>query len=388
MKSIFYKNNFENYIKKIDEIKKKLRNENNEDEDKDDDMENNEGETKKKEEEEDFENIEKEKKEAKKEEKRKKRSKHGNKQSKILQQKKKKLHMMKSYFSKNNIFFGIRMFIIMLSSLVYYIISMVMKNSNKISYLNFDTVSDSIIQVYKDSFNISLKIKTQLEIYEKNLIDCKTIGNFEKMKIPKVSEIDTPTIENSIFKISESSDFKDSTIEKFQTLFNKNSCKIISFDPFEYNICENFWSGVLLRGMEQAIIHMGVIIGNILDEVENLNDIKNNKNLLFLMTVSSYIEYEQFLEYFLLIAYNETILILNDLREQKINAIIKKMKSLLIIYIIISFVLFGLFLYNIIVSKNLFNSFLNFICILPIKYISEDESFYEEIIKFGKKYFF
>ena len=296
--------------------------------------------------------------------------------------------MMKSHFSKSNIFFGIRMFIIMLSSLIYYIISMVMKNSSKISYLNFDLVCNSIFQVYKDSFDISLKIKTQLEIYENSLINCKTIGNFEKMKIPKLDEIDTPTIENSVFQITESSDFKGSTLEKFQTLFNKDSCTIISYEPLEYRICENFWSGVLLRGMEQAIIHMGVIIGNILDEVENLNDIKNNKSLYDLMAGSSFIEYEQFLEYFLLRAYNETSLILNDLREQKINAIISKMKILLIIYIIISFVLFGLFLYNIFVSKHLFNSFLNFICILPVKYIAEDESFYEEIIKFGKKYFF
>ena len=383
----FTSTNFDNYIKKIDEIKKKLRNENNEDEDKGDDMDFNEGETKRKDEEEGFENIE-EKKVNEKEEKRKKKSKHGNKQSKILQQRKKKLIMMKSHFSKSNIFFGIRMFIIMLSSLIYYIISMVMKNSSKISYLNFDLVCNSIFQVYKDSFDISLKIKTQLEIYENSLINCKTIGNFEKMKIPKLDEIDTPTIENSVFQITESSDFKGSTLEKFQTLFNKDSCTIISYEPLEYRICENFWSGVLLRGMEQAIIHMGVIIGNILDEVENLNDIKNNKSLYDLMAGSSFIEYEQFLEYFLLRAYNETSLILNDLREQKINAIISKMKILLIIYIIISFVLFGLFLYNIFVSKHLFNSFLNFICILPVKYIAEDESFYEEIIKFGKKYFF
>lgn len=383
----FTSTNFDNYLKKIDEIKKKLRNDNNEDEDKGDDMDFNEGESKRKDEEEVLEAME-ENKVNKKEEKRKKKSKHKNKQSKILQQRKKKLKMMKLYFSKSNIFFGIRMLIIMLSSLIYYIISMIMKNSNKSSYLNFDTVCDSIFQVYKDSLDISLKIKRQLEIYENSLINCTTIGNFEKMEILKLSDIHTPVIENSVFQITESSDFKDSTLEKFQTLFNKNSCKILSYEPNEYEICENFWSGVLLRGMEQAIIHMGVIIVNILDEINNLNDIKNNKTLNDLTTDSSFIEYEQFLEFFLLRAYNETTLILSDLRKQKINSIVNRMKILLIIYIVISFGLFCLFLYNIFATKNLFNSFLNFICILPPKYISEDENFYEEIINFGKKYFF
>lgn len=272
-------------------------------------------------------------------------------------------------------------------SFLYYVIIQIMKNNYKNGYLTFDAINDSINSAYKESYDIFIPLKRELDFYEQNLINCTTIGNFEKMKFPKIGNISIPKLGNLLLEIQESSDFNDKTMKSFELLFNDNTCKLLADNDDENLICEKFWSGILLRGMEQAIIQMGGIISSVLDELDSLNDVTNQKTLLSLMNKSSFIIYEQFMEFYLLKAYKININLFTDLRQQKINASIKKLTMFLIVFIIIIVVLFGLFLFFIYDSKNLFNSFLNFICILPSKYISEDDNFYKEIINFGNKYF-
>jgi hypothetical protein len=207
------------------------------------------------------------------------------------------------------------------------------------------------------------------------------------MEFPKIGNISTPKIGNLLLEISENSDFDDKTRESFDLLFNENACMSLTNNDEERRICENFWSGILIRGLEQAIIQMGGIISSVLDELDSLNDITNQKTLITLNKESSFIIYEQFMEFYLLKAYKITISIFSDLRRQKIKASLSKLTLFLIIFIVVLVILCLLFLYFIYDSRNLFNSFLNFICILPSKYISEDKNFYKEIIQFGNKYY-
>ena len=379
--------NFDNYLTKIDEIKKKLRNDSNEDEDKGDDVDFNEIDSKKKDEENEGKDNNEGKTLTEKDMRKSRNKRRGSKQSKIQQQRKKKLQTMKLYFTKNNILFILKILLIIIVSFLYYVIIQIMKNNYKNGYLTFDTINDSINSAYKESYDIFIPLKRELDFYEQNLINCTTIGNFEKMKFPKIGDITTPKLGNLLLEIQESSDFNEKTMESFELLFNDNTCKLLSDNDEENLICEKFWSGILLRGLEQAIIQMGGIISSVLDELDSLNDVTNQKTLLGLMNESSFIIYEQFMEFYLLKAYRITIYLFTDLRQQKINASIKKLTMFLIIFIIIIAVLFTLFLFFIYDSKNLFNSFLNFICILPSKYISEDDNFYKEIINFGNKYF-
>ena len=234
-------------------------------------------------------------------------------------QRKKKLKIMKSYFSRSNLFFGLKIILIIISSMLYYIISIILRSTNKINYVNFDTIVDSIFSVYKDSFDILLKLKYQLEIYESNLINCTTIGEFERMQLPKVSNLTSKTLGNIILQISDNSGLQKSTLQEFMQLFNENSCLFLSINSDEYKLCENFWAGVLLRGIEQALIHMGVIISNVLDELQIINDAKNGKTLFNLMNESSYAEYEHFIDLYLLRAFNKTKYIIKDLRTQKLS---------------------------------------------------------------------
>ena len=378
--------NFDNYIKRIDEIKKKLRNDSIEEEDKGDDIDSNDAESKKINVEDGDEMNNSKKNNTEKEEKRKKKKKNG-KQSKILQQRKKKLKIMKSFFSRNNLFFALKTFAIVVPLFLYYIISIILRTYLKNNFLEFDAIRDSTLNIYKDSFDILIILTKELNNYVFNLIDCKTVRDFNLMNIPKINDLSSPTLGNILLQISESSDFNEFTLQEFNTLFRGDSCKFLSINSDEYKICENFWGGILLRGIEQSLIYMGVIISNVLDELEIINNIKNNLTLYDLMSGSAYIEYKQFIEFYMLRAYNKTNYILKDLSIQKISSIIRKIRLLLIIYLIISIFLLGFNLYIIISYKNVFNSFLNFICILPIKYIFEDESFCLEIIQFGKKYF-
>ena len=77
----------------------------------------------------------------------------------------------------------------------------------------------------------------------------------------------------------------------------------------------------------------------------------------------------------------KTINIFDNIRNKQINHLINYFKCIFMIYFV-----FGLLLIiplNIILlnAKGNFNSFLNFIGILPIQYLSEDENFYKETLK-------
>jgi hypothetical protein len=77
---------------------------------------------------------------------------------------------MINFFIKNSILLGIRIILIMLISMSYYLISILYKESKKKEYLSFDSINDSVISIYKDTFDIFIPLKRELEIYETNLI--------------------------------------------------------------------------------------------------------------------------------------------------------------------------------------------------------------------------
>jgi len=375
----FNSTDFENYLKKLDEIKKKLRNDTTEEEDKGDEMNLKDDE--------DGEGTDVvEKKQMQESHKTKNKKKDKNKHNKIQQQRKKKLNVMTKFFKINLILFLIKLILILFSSMTYYILCIFIKENYKNKLIDFYKINEALDKVYTDSYDIFLSLKRKIEIYENNLIDCETIGDFEPINIPKVGEIDTPKFGNIIMEITGDNDFEESTKEQFSLLFENNVCKALLDNSPEMKYCENFWYGVLLKGLEQAIIQRDVIFSSVLDELKSLND-ANNKTLIGLMSDSSFIEYSQFNEYYLVKAFDMTYDILVVFRQQKLDSIIKHMRIILIIYLLISLFLFSLMIYFVYNFNALFNSFLNFIGIFPPKYLYEDENFYKEIVKFGEKYF-
>jgi hypothetical protein len=197
----FNSTDFENYLKKLDEIKKKLRNDTTEEEDKGDEMNLKDDE--------DGEGTDVvEKKQLQESHKTKSKKKDKNKHNKIQQQRKKKLNVMTKFFKINLILFLIKLILILFSSMTYYILCIFIKENYKSQLIDFYKINEALDKVFKDSYDIYLPLKRKIEIYENNLIDCETIGDFEPINIPKVGEINTPKFGTVIMEITGDNDFE------------------------------------------------------------------------------------------------------------------------------------------------------------------------------------
>ena len=294
---------------------------------------------------------------------------------------------MTLYLSKNNLFFIIKIILIMIISLTYYLCMSLVKSKYKNDYLIFDSINDSIYGVYKDSYDIFVYFKRELDLYERQLINCTTLENRYYLKLQKSNAIKTPKLGNLLMQITSASNFKKETINKFQLLYSENACKVLVEESRDIRYCSQYWSGVLLKGMEQSITHMGVVIEQIINELETLNLFNTPTVLYNLINESVFITYEQFMEYYMLRAYNQTTYIFKDLREEKLDSIFNAINYIFLIYIVGLILLFIVLNYILYSYKYILNTFLNFIGILPIQYIYEDENLYQEIIEFGNKYY-
>ena len=162
--------NFDGYLKSLEDIKKRLRLESEDDEEKDDDMEIESKKATKKEE--DAEEKSKKKKkinDEKAEENKNKRKKKDKKSNKFMQVKQKKKRIMGMFFFKWNLFFTIKILIILIISISYYLVSTVVNSSNKSNYLDFDQTTDAIEAVYKQTYELYLMLKTEMETFEERM---------------------------------------------------------------------------------------------------------------------------------------------------------------------------------------------------------------------------
>ncbi len=380
----FNRTNFDLYIKNLDDIKKKLQNE------------------KEEEEKEDFENNSDLKKNSKSEseggkddktsykynnklEATKKLHKSNKKNiSKIQKQKKNKIKIMTSYFMKNNLFFGIKVILMLVITLSYYIISILIELSEKNKFVTFDKINNEMIGILKSTYDEFIKLKRELQIFEENLINCeiKNESNIYTMKIATISDIKIPSFGNNIMRITTDFGFEGPALDNFTTLFMENLTKSLeNVHPEELK----YYKDIIANGMEQTLINIGSLFGVIIDELNHLNE--NPYEFKSLIENSKYRNFELFM----LIYYQKAILItedlFNQLRAQKINSINKTITIVSIIYIIVIFIIFFLLVFIIFSLKDVFYSFIYFIGILPFKYLSEDKSLYDEIIKLGDDYF-
>jgi hypothetical protein len=362
---------FENYSKLLDVIKNQLKNDNDNDQEK---------------EEEDLKNESKKsiilidaQNKVKDNNKRKRKS--------ILyhQQKQNKLNTMIIFFKRKSIIFIIKIMFVMFIAFSYYLVFLFINLKFKINYIKFDTINMYIEKVFKDSYNIFIPLKRELELYERNLINCTTLGTPYQLKLPIFDNLKIPIVEDYIVQILEDPDFKQKTKEEFQTIFNDDICKDESNVLF-LNDCHKFWSGILSKGMRQSIAYLNTIIGNVLDELKSLND--DNKSLINLISeTSSFFEYEIFNEYYLNKISQKAKSIFATLRKEKLESIYKTHLYILLVYILILILIFFLLMYHLYNYRNIFISFINFLGIVPLKYISEDKNLSEEIIKFGDDFY-
>ena len=374
--------NFENYINKLDEIKRKFQNNSTIEEGDKDDLNFNEDikSNSKQEENENDEinqnniiNTQKTKKNNKK--------KKGNKQK----EKETKIKILSLYFLKINLIFGIVIIILILIFLSYYIVLMSSVKDTKKKFLSFDRINDYVIGVFKESYDNFMILKRQMQKYEDTLVNCQP-GNKElyKMNIPSINNIKIPTLGDIIIQINGDSGFKEETLANFTNLFNGNACNLIANTILSKELCTIFLNGALTNGMEQTITKIGSTFGEIIEDLNSIN--KNKKTFNEILEYSSFKSFELFIEFFYQRAYIYVNEIFNSLRNEKLDFILGILKTSLICYMIFSNLFFLCFLYSFYKFKDIFNSFLYFIIIIPKNYFYDDAQFFNDIIVIGEEY--
>ena len=383
---------YEAYLKQLEELKKKLRNENEdeEDEEKEDDLAFGTAINTKKEEDSQKNkgNDNKDKnggdKKDKDDQKKLKRMR-GKEKSKFQHQQKKKKTSMRHFFLKINLFFCIKIFILAFLGLTYYIFSTVIKSTTRNEYLEVEEITDKTEGIYKDSLEIHLGLIRILKSIT-DFIDSNGIEeNFPNKEVPSIDGIYFPKFGNLLMPIvSSANEDPNSIYHQFNELYNGNACNFLFPETGKKNYeCSKFWNGIITNGMEQSLTQMSVALTSVLDEIKSINKVNTTKeDIQHLFEANSYFfKFQSFVEYFFYLAYLKTSEMFNILRGDIVKGIKNKFDILLYLYLIVSIFLFSMIILFIFSIKSNFNSFFNFVAIFPLKFISEDEILYRQALR-------
>ena len=381
--------NFETYLKVLEDLKKKLKNYKNEEEENNiDEMDiemnsKNEADSKKnnsknKNEKKNYKNQNVQDEEEKDKDYKKINKKRGNKQSKIQQQRIKKKKVMSFYFYKENILFAIKTSLILICFVSFFVVSFLVYKSYMNNYLKFDSATNDVENLYYESFRIFLLFKAQLEKYQ--------ITQNYILSLPSVKDIQMPNFGNILNDLSQNSIYRQENKNILNQLYNSDLCLLLfgNKETDDYNYCKEFLSSILLKGMEQSIIQIGVMINSVIDELNLIHTEKDFYNTVKGNT-TNFKKYEAFIEYYLLLSYLKNEEIFNNFRIDQTRHYSNLTMKIIVIYFVVYFFLFFLLCYIIFVYKYIYNSLFNFIAILSIKFISDDEYLYKKIIELEKK---
>ena len=417
-KLLYFRNyKFEIYLKYLDELKRKLRKDNGEEEEKNQEDEkfssnnnnNNEenkiseqNETKK------FDKIKRKNSNLTGNEKKKKKT----KINKIFQQKQEKYNIMKKYFRKLNIILSIKLNFILIIGMSYYIFINLIYLDKRNDFFEYNKNSGILQYTFLNIFISFLNLKIELinninfEEIKKFYINCFNSNTFTSLNFSdNFYTIENYTLINnlkylmdipsSINSVSYSKDLtnllnknEDENYYKIiYKLFYGNSCEILvdGDKTNEDNIlllryCQELWSGILKKGLEQGITQFYIEFVSVIEIFNNTN---NGKVSFY--EISNYPSTLFYLDFFLSIYFYKAFIIVDEnlekIRINKVSEINKILNFISIIYTIFIGFLFiiGIFFINNNYKKLI--SFLNFILIIPVEYLSEDEYFYSEILK-------
>jgi hypothetical protein len=286
----------------------------------------------------------------------------------------------------------------------------VLERRYKKNIIDLDSNINNIENVYKESFYIFLYIKKTIQdffnfdIKKQNIVyllennyydsylfenfnytinDINNIKNLENDKFNFIDEslITTPKLGNLIMPILNDKSLNKEILNTLNILYSDDACAILyNVSSDYYNICSNFWSSIITKGMEQSITQMGIILNTVIDE---LKSVKNGKKKVYdLLNInSSYSQFEFFVNYYLLDGFWISDKLFNEIKKKKIEKIDSYYLLIFVIYSIVNLVLIVLVNKLVYTSRDMLNSFLNFVGILPIKYIIEDPNLLSEILE-------
>ena len=412
---------YELYLKQLEELKKKLRNENedDDDEDKEDDLGFGTGIGTKRDEDSQKNKIKdnKEKNDEDKKDKddqKKLKRMRGKGKSKLQHQQKKKKTIMRNFFLRINLFFCIKIFILAFLGLTYYIFSTAIKSSMRTDYLEIEDITDETEGIYKESLdnhifllrkiknltdytNLKEELKRNGEVTVNNKIykveNMNLFVNdiFPTIEIPDINGFEFPKLGNLLMPIvSSANDNSNSIHSQFNELYNGDACKFLFPELGKsYEKCSEFWNGIIAKGMEQSLTQLSVALTSVLDDLKALNvkGVDKENVTRFLDSESHFYKFQTFIEYYFYLAYLKTSQMFNILRKDIVKDIKNKFDILLILYLIVSIILFGLILLFVYSIRSYFNSFLNFVAIFPLKFLIEDENLFRQCLRLNDNLF-
>jgi len=298
--------------------------------------------------------------------------------NKIQQQKIKKKNIMSNYFHKSCILYGLKVGLILIFSTIYFCITIIINFHMKKRYKKLDSIIEQINNVYYDSFKIYIIFKEQFEIL-------LNTGDKTKLNIPRDSDIIRPKFGNSLIYITNQKKYSKEYIKIFDNLYNNNACQEIVSTSSDIFYCESIFNSILTKGLEQAISQLSIIITNCINEINGLKENKTMNELHYKDNV--YSKYEAFVGIFMLKAFLKTQDIFRVFRNDERLFIFEFLENTLIIYCIIYIFFLLSMIYFIYEYKNTINSFFNFIGILPTKFIVDDNNLYQSILKLEKDFY-
>ena len=121
-------------------------------------------------------------------------------------------------------------------------------------------------------------------IFKKQIENLLNDTNYE-IEIPSDSELTLPQLGNTLLNIIHNSKYSSDYLETIKTLYNDNACQVLTQYLSNDTYCEKIFSSLLLKGLDQAIVQMSIIIDNCLDELKAL---KKTKNLNIMYSINNY----------------------------------------------------------------------------------------------------
>ena len=321
---------------------------------------------------------------------------------------------MSSYFFRNNLILGIELGLILLIYMTYYILINLIYTQKRNNFFEFDDIINNLEGIYKTCFDIYVNIKYEalnyiIFITNQNKAISKLENGESEVEFEGVNYTDVNKLKSQYYEINipdvsfnkignllltivsnSNNDYSSITNADYSTqitqLYQGNACEVLYKITDEiYQYCSGFWSSILTQGMEQAFNQLGVELSALQNDLKMCN--KLEKSFLDIIQSDNFAILEYYYTYYFMDAYLKTKSLLEDLRKDKVNGIYIVFEITMVIYIIISIILWFVLVIFVQNKKKVFCSFLNFIGIIPFQYISEDEDFYRDILKLEKELF-
>ncbi len=321
------------------------------------------------------------------------------------------MNVMKRYFLIFNSLISIRLIIILIFVILYYILIDRIYVKKKKDFINLDNIMSEVYGIFNESsikfsklmnqtsYYLNYEINKEKYIkqlsegiinnitidlisYTKDKIDLLNATSY-KLIIPNIEDISIPNIGNclnSLFSKNEKG-LLNNPYSQLYKLYYGNICELLYNNNLTiYNNCILIWSAILKQGLEQTITQFSIELNSLLDEFISIN--KGEKTLNDINDYTGTLgQIEIFINYFFLNSFVKTSELFKKIMKEKLNdfyLLLNIMFILIIICIPIIFFFIIIFIYSI---KNNLTCFLNFVGILPIQYLSEDENFYRDILK-------